>query len=197
VLARYEVPLRGVLDAAVDLPFALPTSVAGITLTYLYAEKGPLGAWLAQLGIKVAFAPLGITLAMAFVGLPFAVRTVQSVVEETDREPENAARTLGAGVWQVFWRVQLPPLVPALLTGFALSLARALGEYGSVLFISGNLPMRTEITPLLIVSQLEQYDYEGAAMLAVVMLVASLVLLGTAQLAERWALRRYGQETTA
>jgi sulfate transport system permease protein len=194
VLARHEFPLRRFFDSLVDLPFALPTSVAGITLTYLYAENGPMGRWLAAQGIRVAFTPAGIVLALTFVGLPFTVRTVQSVVQEMDREPELAARALGARWHQTFWRVQLPQLVPALVTGFALALARALGEYGSVLFISGNLPNRTEIAPFLVVSKLEQYDYAGASLLATVMLAASLVLLGCAQLAERWATERYGTE---
>jgi sulfate/thiosulfate transport system permease protein len=197
VLARYEFPGRTFLDAMVDLPFALPTSVAGITLTYLYAENGVLGRPLEKLGIHVAFTPVGIVLALAFVGMPFAVRTVQSVIEAMDRAPEEAARALGASWAQTFWRVQLPQLVPALLTGFALALARALGEYGSVLFISGNLPNRTEIAPLLVVSRLEEYDYAGASLIATAMLVASLVLLGAAQLAERWASTHYGAEEPA
>jgi sulfate transport system permease protein len=194
VLARYEFPLRQLFDSLVDLPFALPTSVAGITLTYLYADHGPLGRWFAAHGLHIAFTPAGIVIALTFVGLPFSVRTVQSVVQEMDREPELAARALGARWYQTFWRVQLPQLVPALFAGFALALARGLGEYGSVLFISGNLPNRTEIAPLLVVSKLEQYDYAGAALLATVMLAASLVLLGVAQLAERWATVRFGTE---
>jgi sulfate transport system permease protein len=194
VLARYEFPGRSILDAMVDLPFALPTSVAGIALTYLYSANGPLGHWLLEHGIRVAFTLLGIIVALTFVGMPFAVRTVQSVVEEMDRQPEAAARTLGATAWQTFWRVQLPQITPALTTGFALALARALGEYGSVVFISGNLPYRTEIAPLLVVTKLEQYDYADAALLASAMLVASLLLLGVAQLAERWANVRFGAE---
>ena len=194
VLARYEFPGRAFLDSVVDLPFALPTSVAGITLTYLYSVNGPLGRFLLAHGLRVAFTPLGITLALTFVGMPFAVRTVQTVTQEMDRLPEVAARALGAGVGQVFWRIQLPQMAPALVTGFALALARALGEYGSVVFISGNLPYRTEIAPLLVVTQLEQYDYAGAALLATAMLVASVLLLGLAQLAERWATVAYGAE---
>ena len=178
VLARYRFPGRALLDAVVELPFALPTSVAGITLTFLYSEQGWLGRWLAAAGLKVAFTPLGITLALTFVGLPFVVRTVQPVIMDMDRQAEEAALSLGASPWQVFWRVQFPLLTPAILTGFALTLARAIGEYGSVIFISGNLPYRTEITPLLIVTQLEQYDYAGAAVLASLMLFASLGLLG-------------------
>lgn len=197
VLGRYRFWGRTLFDMMVDLPFALPTSVAGITLTYLLAPRGLIGRHLAEAGIRIAFTPAGIVLAMSFVGLPFAVRTVQAVVQEMDRQPEEAARALGAQRWQILWRVQLPQLVPPLVTGFALALARALGEYGSVLFISGNLPYRTEIAPLLVVSQLEQYDYAGAALVAVVLLVASLFLLGCAQLAERWAAERFGMEERA
>src|SRR5262249_33361857 len=169
----------------------------GITLTFLYAPHGPLGRLLGEAGIKVAFTPVGIVLAMSFVGMPFAVRTVQAVVQEMDRQPEEAARALGATWFQTFWRVQLPQLVPALLAGFALALARALGEYGSVLFISGNLPNKTEIAPLLVVNKLEQYDYAGASLLATAMLAASLLLLGCAQLAERWATNRFAAEEHA
>lgn len=190
VLARYRFPGRGLLDGLVELPFALPTSVAGITLTFLYSEQGWLGRWLYAAGFPVAFSPAGIVLALTFVGLPFVVRTVQPVLQEMDPAVEEAARCLGASPWQVFWRVQFPVLLPAVLTGFTLALARAIGEYGSVLFISGNLPLRTEIAPLLIVTRLEQYDYEGAAVLATIMLLASLLLLAAVHGVERWASRR-------
>jgi len=190
VLARYEFIGRTLFDAMVDLPLALPTSVAGITLAYLYSRNGPLGRFLDGLGWRVAFTPTGIILALTFVGLPLAVRTVQHVIREMETHPEEAARALGANPWQIFILIQLPQLFPVLLTAFALALARGLGEYGSVLFISGNLPLRTEIAPLLVVTQLEQYDYPAAALLATAMLTASLLLLGMAQLGERWAALR-------
>jgi sulfate transport system permease protein len=177
VLARYSFPGKKLVDALVDLPFALPTAVAGIALTTLYSENGWVGRCLAVWGIRVAFTPLGVLVALIFIGLPFVVRSVQPVLEDADREIEEAAASLGAGRWQVFSRVIFPLVRPALLTGFAMAFARALGEYGSVVFISGNMPMRTEITPVLIVAKLEQYDYAGAAALAVVMLAASFVLL--------------------
>jgi sulfate transport system permease protein len=177
VLARYSFPGKRLVDALVDLPFALPTAVAGIALTSLYSENGWVGRLLAPVGIRVAFTPLGVLVALIFIGLPFVVRSVQPVLEGADREIEEAAASLGASRWQVFSRVVFPIVRPALLTGFAMAFARALGEYGSVVFISGNMPMRTQITPLLIVSKLEQYDYAGAAALAVVMLAASFVLL--------------------
>jgi len=177
VLVRYPFPGKALADALVDLPFALPTAVAGISLTSLYTENGWIGRWLAPLGIKVAFTPLGIVIALVFIGLPFVVRNVQPVLADAEQEIEEAAASLGANRWQVFWRVILPGVRPALLTGFALAFARALGEYGSVIFISGNMPMRTQIAPLLIVAKLEQYDYAGAAAIAVVMLVSSFVLL--------------------
>jgi sulfate transport system permease protein len=177
VLARYRFPGRRLVDALVDLPFALPTAVAGIALTSLYADNGWIGRRLAPWGIHVAFTPLGVLVALIFIGLPFVVRSVQPVLEGADREIEEAAASLGATRWQVFSRVIFPIVRPALLTGFAMAFARALGEYGSVIFISGNMPMRTQITPLLIVAKLEQYDYAGAAALAVVMLAASFVLL--------------------
>lgn len=177
VLARYSFPGKKLVDALVDLPFALPTAVAGIALTTLYSENGWVGRRLAVWGIRVAFTPLGVLVALIFIGLPFVVRSVQPVLEDADREIEEAAASLGAGRWQVFSRVIFPLVRPALLTGFAMAFARALGEYGSVVFISGNMPMRTEITPVLIVAKLEQYDYAGAAALAVVMLAASFVLL--------------------
>ena len=177
VLARYRFPGKKLVDALVDLPFALPTAVAGIALTSLYSENGWVGRRLAPLGIHVAFTPLGVLVALIFIGLPFVVRSVQPVLEGADREIEEAAASLGANRWQVFSRVVFPIVRPALLAGFAMAFARALGEYGSVIFISGNMPMRTQITPLLIVAKLEQYDYAGAAALAVVMLAASFVLL--------------------
>jgi sulfate transport system permease protein len=177
VLVRYDFPGKAVVDSLVDLPFALPTAVAGIALTSLYTENGWLGRYLAPLGIKVAFTPLGVVVALTFIGLPFVVRSVQPVLRDADRELEEAASSLGANRWQVFSRVIFPLLRPALLTGFALAFARALGEYGSVIFISGNLPMRTQITPLLIVNKLEEYDYAGATAIAGVMLVSSFVLL--------------------
>jgi sulfate transport system permease protein len=179
VLVRYRFPLRSLFDAIVDLPFALPTAVSGIALTAVYAPSGWLGAPLERLGVKVAFAPLGVLVALVFIGLPFVVRTVGPVLEDLDREMEEAAAVLGAGRREVFRRVLLPEIVPAALTGFALSFARGLGEYGSVVFISGNMPLRTEITPLLVMTKLEQFDYAGATALATVMLAFSFaVLLG-------------------
>ena len=177
VLVRYEFHGKAIADALVDLPFALPTAVAGIALTSLYTEGGWVGRYLAPLGIKVAFTPLGIIVALTFIGLPFVIRSVQPVLEDADQELEEAAASLGASRWQTFYKVILPMTRPALLTGFALAFARALGEYGSVIFISGNLPMKTQIAPLLIVAKLEQYDYAGATAIAVVMLVTSFVLL--------------------
>jgi sulfate transport system permease protein len=186
VLVRYEFPGKAIMDALVDVPFALPTAVAGIALTSLYTENGWIGHFLAPLGIKVAFTPIGVTIALAFVGLPFVVRSVQPVLADADVELEEAASSLGATRWQVFRCVIFPLVRPALLTGFALAFGRALGEYGSVIFISGNLPMRTEITPLLIVTKLEQYDYAGATAIAVVMLISSfLILLGINMLQRR------------
>ena len=189
-LARYSFPGKRVVDACVDLPFAIPTAVAGITLATLYAEHGVLGARLATLGVKVAYTPLGIVVALVFVGLPFVVRSVQPVLEELDRGLEEAAATLGASRAQTFVRVVFPAAWPALLTGFSLALARALGEYGSVVFISGNMPMKTEITTLLIVSKLESYDYAGAAAIAAVMLTASFVLLLLVQALQVGSARR-------
>jgi sulfate transport system permease protein len=177
VLARYEFPFKRLIDAIVDLPFALPTAVAGIALSTLYAPKGWLGRWLVPLHVKVAYTPLGIVVALLFIGLPFIVRTLQPVLEELDPEVEQAAATLGASAWQSFVRVVLPALWPALLTGFALAFARGVGEYGSVIFIAGNRPMKSEIAPLLIVTKLEQYDYTGATAIAVVMLVISFALM--------------------
>jgi len=189
-LVRYEFPARGIIDAMVDLPFALPTSVAGITLTAIYATNGWIGHYFEPLGIKIAFTPLGIVVALTFVGLPFVVRTLQPVLEELELELEEAAATLGANRLQTFVRVTFPGLVPALLTGFALAYARAIGEYGSVVFISGNLAMRTEVLPLLIMGKLEQFDYAGATAVAVLMLVISAGLLFSANLLQRWTTRR-------
>jgi sulfate transport system permease protein len=192
VLVRYQFFGKRVVDALVDLPFALPTAVAGIALTTLYAPKGWIGEWLTPLGIKVAYAPLGVVVALTFIGLPFVVRTLQPVLEELEKEVEEAAASLGASRWNTFRRILLPALLPALLTGFALAFARAVGEYGSVVFISGNMPFRTEITPLLIVTKLEQYNYAGAAALAVVLLVFSFVLLLLINLLQHWASKRAG-----
>ncbi|HYL60920.1 MAG TPA: sulfate ABC transporter permease subunit CysT [Candidatus Acidoferrales bacterium] len=189
-LVRYEFPAKKLIDVMVDLPFALPTSVAGITLTAIYASHGWVGRYLAPLGIKVAYAPLGVVVALTFVGLPFVVRTVQPVLEDLDQEYEEAAATLGASRLQTFAMVIAPALIPALLTGFALAFARALGEYGSVVFISGNMPMRTEVVPLLIMSKLEQFDYAGATAIAVVMLAVSFALLLGVNLLQRWSSRR-------
>ncbi|HEY4803044.1 MAG TPA: sulfate ABC transporter permease subunit CysT [Paraburkholderia sp.] len=177
VLVRYRFPFKRVIDALVDLPFALPTSVAGISLAAVYAGNGWIGQFLQPLGLKIAFTPLGVLVALTFIGLPFVVRTVQPVLEDFEREQEEAAACLGASRWLTFRRVVLPALVPALLTGFALAFARALGEYGSVIFIAGNVPMKSEITSLLIITKLEQYDYAGATALAVVMLCVSFVML--------------------
>lgn len=192
VLVRYDFPGRRLVDALVDLPFALPTAVAGIALTSLYVKTGWFGQWLEPAGIKVAFAPLGVWVALTFIGLPFVVRTVQPLLEELEPEIEEAAATLGATRAQTIRRVVLPGLLPAIVTGFGLAFARAVGEYGSVVFISGNMPMRTEITPLLIISKLEQYDYEGATALAVAMLLVSFALLLIIQGAQRWLARRAG-----
>jgi sulfate transport system permease protein len=189
VLVRYRFPLKRFADALVDLPFALPTAVAGIALTTLYAPNGWIGHLLAPLGVKVAFTPLGVAVALAFIGLPFVVRTVQPVLQDLDREIEEAAANLGANRWQTFRLVILPAIAPALFTGFALAFARAVGEYGSVIFIAGNMPMVSEIAPLLIVIKLEQYDYAGAAAIAVVMLAASFVMLLVLNLLQRWARR--------
>jgi sulfate transport system permease protein len=190
VLVRYRFPGKRIIDGLVDLPFALPTAVAGICLTAVYAGNGWIGRYLEPLGIKVAFAPLGVLVALTFIGLPFVVRTVQPVIEDLDAEVEEAAASLGASRWQTLRRVILPAVLPAVLTGFAMAFARALGEYGSVVFISGNLPMRTEIVPLLIITKLEQYDYAGATALAVVMLVVSFLLLLVINLLQWWSSRR-------
>ena len=193
VLVRYDFPLKRLVDALVDLPFALPTAVAGIALTSLYAANGWIGQYLALVGVKVSYTPLGVFVALTFIGLPFVVRTVQPVLEEFQKELEEAAATLGATRAQAFMRVILPVLAPALLTGFALAFARALGEYGSVIFIAGNMPMISEITPLLIISKLEQYDYAGATAIAVVMLVAAFLMLLAVNLLQAWARKRQGR----
>jgi sulfate transport system permease protein len=177
VLVRYPFPGKRVVDALVDLPFALPTAVAGITLTALFSKNGWVGSWLEPLGVQVAYTPLGIVVALTFIGLPFVVRTLEPVLQDIDPEIEEAAASLGAGRFQTLLRVLLPAFFPALLTGFALALARGVGEYGSVIFIAGNMPMRTEVAPLLIVTKLEQYDYAGATAVAVVLLVVSFILL--------------------
>jgi len=190
VLVRYRFPGKRLVDALVDLPFALPTAVAGIALTAIYAKSGWIGSVLEPLGIRVAFTPLGVLVALVFIGLPFVVRTVQPVLEDLEPELEEAAATLGAGRWQTFARVILPALRPALATGFALAFARAVGEYGSVIFIAGNMPMVSEITPLIIITKLEQYDYAGATAIAVVMLAVSFALL-IAINSLQWRSRRY------
>lgn len=193
VLVRYRFPARRMVDALVDLPFALPTAVSGITLTTLYAKTGWIGRWLDAAGISVAYTWLGITVALVFVGLPFVVRTLQPAIEDLDRQAEEAAASLGARRWQTFWRVIFPLLAPALLTGCAMAFARGLGEYGSVVFISGNLPLRTEIAPLLIITRLEQYDYEGACVLGIMLLGMSFVLLLAINLLQAWSRRYAGQ----
>jgi sulfate transport system permease protein len=190
VLVRYEFPGRRIVDAMVDLPFALPTAVAGIALTALYAPNGWIGSLLAPLGIKVAFTRLGILIALTFIGLPFVVRTLEPVLQDMDPEFEEAAAVLGASRFQSFWRVILPAILPALLTGVALAFARAAGEYGSVIFIAGNMPMTSEIAPLLIVAKLEEYDYAGAAAIGVAMLAVSFAVLLFINLLQRWHLRR-------
>ncbi len=190
VLVRYEFPFKRVIDALVDLPFALPTAVAGIALTALYSGNGWIGTYLP---FKVSFTPLGVFVALTFIGLPFVVRTLQPVLEDMQKELEEAAATLGASRWQTFSKVIFPIISPALLTGFALAFARALGEYGSVIFIAGNMPMVSEITPLLIITKLEQYDYTGATAIAVVMLVAAFVMLLAINLLQAWARKRQGR----
>lgn len=189
VLVRYRFPGRRFIDALVDLPFALPTAVAGIALTTAWSPGGVLGRPLAGLGLAAAYNPLGVVIALTFIGLPFVVRTVQPVLEDLERDSEEAAAVLGASRRQTFLRVTFPALAPALLTGFSLAVARGIGEYGSVVFISGNMPMRTEITPLLVMTKLEQYDYAGATALAVVMLGASFLMLLAINLLQRWQRR--------
>lgn len=190
VLVRYTFPGKKIIDALVDLPFALPTAVAGIALTAVYAPSGWIGSYLDAVGIKVAFTPLGVIVALTFIGLPFVVRTVQPVLEDLESEVEEAAASLGANRWQTFYKIILPAVWPALLTGFALAFARAIGEYGSVIFIAGNMPMVSEITPLIIITKLEQYDYAGATAVAVVMLVISFVLLLLVNILQWWTASR-------
>jgi sulfate transport system permease protein len=194
-LVRYTFPGKKLVDALIDLPFALPTAVAGISLTALYAKNGWIGQYLEPLGIQVAFTPLGVLVALVFIGLPFIVRTVQPILEDLDAEFEEAAASLGASRLQTFRRVVFPTLLPALLTGFALAFARAVGEYGSVIFIAGNLPFVSEITPLMIITKLEQYDYEGATAVASVMLLVSFALLLVINGLQAWTSRRAGRET--
>ncbi|OGL47138.1 MAG: sulfate ABC transporter permease subunit CysT, partial [Candidatus Schekmanbacteria bacterium RBG_16_38_11] len=193
VLVRYPLPGKKVIDAFIDLPFALPTAVAGITLAAIYAPNGWLGRYLEPYGIKVAYTPLGILVALTFIGLPFVVRTVQPILEDLEAELEEAAVCLGANRWQIFRRVIFPTLLPSILTGFALSFARAVGEYGSVIFIAGNMPMVSEITPLLIITKLEQYDYAGATAIALVMLAVSFMLLFAINILQWWS-RRYSEK---
>jgi sulfate transport system permease protein len=193
VLVRYSFFGKKIIDALVDLPFALPTAVTGIALTALYSKNGWVGQYLEPLGIKVAFTPLGILIALVFIGLPFVVRTVQPILEDLETELEEASASLGANRWQTFHIVVLPILLPALLTGFALAFARAVGEYGSVIFIAGNIPMVSEITPLMIITRLEQYDYSGATAIAVVMLVISLILLFAINALQAWTAKRTGR----
>ncbi len=187
VLVRYRFPGKKLVDAMVDLPFALPTAVAGIALTAIYAPDGWLGGWFDALGIQIAFTPAGIAIALIFIGLPFVVRTVEPILQEMDPELEEAAMSLGASRWQTFYKVILPHILPALMTGFAMAFARGLGEYGSVIFIAGNIPMVSEIVPLLIVVKLEQYDYQGATAIAVVMLVISFILLFIINMLQKWS----------
>lgn len=187
VLVRYDFPGKRLFDSLVDLPFALPTAVAGIALTAIYSRNGWIGQYLDRMGIQSAYSPLGVVIALTFIGLPFVVRTVQPVLEDLDKEMEEAAASLGADRWQTITRVLLPTILPAALTGFAMAFARALGEYGSVVFISGNMPMRTEITPLLIITKLEQYDYAGATAIAVVLLGVSFAMLLAINLLQAWS----------
>lgn len=192
VLVRYRFPGRRIFDAMVDLPFALPTAVAGIALTAIYAPNGIVGQFAAQLGWRIAYTPVGITIAMIFIGLPFVVRTIQPILEEVSKEVEEASATLGANRFQTISRVLLPSLTPAILTGFALAFARAVGEYGSVIFIAGNIPFVSEIAPLLIVIRLEEFNYAGAAVIATVMLAISFLMLFVINLIQAWSRRRYG-----
>jgi sulfate transport system permease protein len=192
VLVRYEFPAKRIVDALVDLPFALPTAVAGIALTTLYAPNGWIGKLLMPLGIKVAYTPLGIVIALIFIGLPFVVRTVQPIMEEIDKEVEEAAATLGASRFQIITRILFPGLAPAITTGFSLAFARGVGEYGSVIFIAGNLPYKSEIAPLLIVIRLEEYNYPAATAIAAIMLFLSFLMLLIVNLAQSWSRKRYG-----
>lgn len=195
-LVRYNFPGKRLVDALVDLPFALPTAVAGIALTSLYAPTGWIGQYLEPLGIQVAYTPIGITLALVFIGIPFIVRTVQPVLSDIETELEEAASALGANRWQTITKIILPILLPALFTGFALAFARGVGEYGSVIFIAGNQPFKTEIAPLIIISRLEEYDYAGATTIAAVMLVLSFIILFVINLLQAWANRRTGRNVT-
>ena len=195
VLVRYDFPGKRLFDSVIDLPFALPTAVAGIALTTIYAPNGWFGRPLLALGIHAAYTALGVTIALTFIGLPFVVRTVQPVLEDLDKELEEAAASLGARRWQTFTRVLLPTIFPAALTGFAMAFARAVGEYGSVIFIAGNMPMRTEITPLLIITKLQEYDYVGATAIAVAMLVVSFALLLPINILQRWSSGRRASES--
>lgn len=194
-LVRYTFPGKKIVDALIDLPFALPTAVAGISLTALYAKNDWLGQILEPLGVKIAFGPAGVLVALIFIGLPFIVRTVQPILEDLDAEFEEAAASLGANRWQTFTRIVFPTLLPALLTGFALAFARAVGEYGSVIFIAGNIPFVSEITPLMIITKLEQYDYRGATAVASVMLVVSFALLLIINVLQAWTSKRQGRTT--
>lgn len=187
VLVRYRMPAKRLFDAVIDLPFALPTAVAGIALSALYAPQGWIGQFFDKVGIKIAFTPAGIAVALIFVGLPFVIRTVEPVLQDMDREAEEAAESLGANRWQIFTKIVLPSVMPALMTGFAMAFARGLGEYGSVIFIAGNLPMVSEIVPLVIITKLEAYDYSGATAIALVMLLASFLLLLIINLLQRWS----------
>jgi len=191
---RYSFPGKRLVDAIVDLPFALPTAVSGIALTAIYAPNGWLGQWFEPWGIQAVFSPLGVTIVLTFIGLPFVVRTLQPALEDLDPQLEEAAASLGADRWQTFRRVIVPSILPAMLTGFALAFARALGEYGSVVFIAGNMPMKTEIVPLLILVKLEQYDYTGATAIAAVMLILSFLLLLTINGIQWWSARHHRAE---
>lgn len=190
VLVRYTFPGQKIIDALIDLPFAMPTAVAGIALTTIYSSNGWIGSVLEKVGVKVAYTPLGVVVALTFIGLPFVVRTIQPVLQDLEKEYEEAAASLGASRWQTFCRIVLPALLPSWLTGFALAFARALGEYGSVVFISGNMPMRTEITPLLIFTKLEQFDYAGATAIAVVMMIFSFSILLVINVLQWWSRKR-------
>lgn len=193
VLVRYPLPGKRIIDALIDLPFALPTAVAGIVLTAIYAPNGWLGQYLSELGIKIAYTPAGIVVALVFIGLPFIVRTVEPVLQDLDQQQEEASISLGASNWETFRRVILPPLIPATLTGFSLALARGLGEYGSVIFIAGNMPMISEIVPLLIVTKLEQYDYAGATVIALASLALAFIMLFIINILQQWTRRRTGR----
>ena len=193
VLVRYPMPLKRLFDAVIDLPFALPTAVAGIVLAALYAPDGWIGSFFTELGIRIAYTPLGIIVALVFIGLPFVVRTVEPVLQDLDSQLEEAAQSLGASPWTIFRRVLFPPLIPALLTGFALAFARGLGEYGSVIFIAGNMPMVSEIVPLLIITKLEQYDYAGATAIGLMMLVVAFIMLLVINMLQAWTRKRTGK----